>query len=258
MQTGALILVSLSLAYSCAARTFQVFNNCSHSIWPAIYTDLDAGNAIPNQPTGWLQPAFNTATFEVPDNWVSGRIWARTNCNFLSGTPGPGSCLTGGCNGGLECDSRTGTGIPPATLAEFTLGINGAADSYDVSVVDGYNLPMRIENNQGCLIADCPHDLLKNCPEPLSNPLDASGNVAGCKTACSAGLAGYDNSPYCCSGNFSSPATCPSSGVMYYSYFKTNCPNAYAYAFDESSGTALFSCNSALKADYTITFCPGV
>ena len=35
-----------------------------------------------------------------------------------------------------------------------------------------------------------------------------------------------------------------------------NCPNSYAYAYDESSGTALFTCDAALAADYTITFCP--
>ena len=33
-----------------------------------------------------------------------------------------------------------------------------------------------------------------------------------------------------------------------------NCPNSYAYAYDESSGTALWTCDKA--ADYTITFCP--
>jgi len=35
-----------------------------------------------------------------------------------------------------------------------------------------------------------------------------------------------------------------------------NCPNSYAYAFDEGSGTALWTCDSALNADYTLTFCP--
>ena len=35
-----------------------------------------------------------------------------------------------------------------------------------------------------------------------------------------------------------------------------NCPNSYAYAFDEPSGTALWTCDSGLAADYTITFCP--
>jgi hypothetical protein len=39
-----------------------------------------------------------------------------------------------------------------------------------------------------------------------------------------------------------------------HSYFKSNCPNAYAY--DESSESALFTCTSTLEADYTVTFCP--
>lgn len=45
-------------------------------------------------------------------------------------------------------------------------------------------------------------------------------------------------------------------GVAFYDYFKGNCPNSYVYAFDESSGTALWTCDSGLKADYTLTFCP--
>lgn len=33
-----------------------------------------------------------------------------------------------------------------------------------------------------------------------------------------------------------------------------SCPDAYAYAFDDPTG--LNHCDSALQADYTITFCP--
>ena len=32
-----------------------------------------------------------------------------------------------------------------------------------VSLVDGYNLPMKIDNNVGCPVADCPVDLGPNC-----------------------------------------------------------------------------------------------
>jgi hypothetical protein len=34
------------------------------------------------------------------------------------------------------------------------------------------------------------------------------------------------------------------------------CPNSYAYAYDESSKTALWTCDSKLSADYVVTFCP--
>jgi len=47
-----------------------------------------------------------------------------------------------------------------------------------------------------------------------------------------------------------------STGVAYYSYFKSKCPNSYVYAYDESSKTALFTCPSGSKPDYTLTFCP--
>lgn len=36
-----------------------------------------------------------------------------------------------------------------------------------VSLVDGYNLPMRIDNNKGCGVGSCPVDLGPNC-EPRS------------------------------------------------------------------------------------------
>lgn len=83
------------------------------------------------------------------------------------------------------------------------------------------------------------------------------------------------NSPDCCTGSYGTAATCPSSGVSYYSFFseharphipihpnrvdaEENCPDAYAYAYDESSGTALWTCDASLNADYTLTFCPCV
>lgn len=36
-----------------------------------------------------------------------------------------------------------------------------------VSLVDGYNLPMRITNNKGCPVAECAVDLGPNCERHL-------------------------------------------------------------------------------------------
>ncbi|KAI0828013.1 Osmotin thaumatin-like protein [Trametes gibbosa] len=247
-------LVTVTLASKTVARTFTVFNNCPYTIWPAIFTDLNVGTATPNQPTGWEQDAFEAISFSVPDDWRAGRIWARRDCNFNVGTPGPNSCLDGGCNGGLVCDPHSGTGVPPATVAEFNLGINGGSDNYAVSLVDGFNLPLRISNNKGCHIADCSVDLCPSCPAQLAGPFNSSGFPVGCKSACSAGLGDRVNNPNCCTGTHNQPSTCPPSGVQFYSYFKGNCPNAYAYAFDDP--TSLFTCPSSAAADYTLTFCP--
>ncbi|KAK2460750.1 hypothetical protein APHAL10511_007220 [Amanita phalloides] len=208
--------------------------------------------AVPDYPSGWVADAYTSVSFDVPDNWTAARIWARRDCDFSTNT-GPNTCLDGGCDGGLVC---TQPGVPPATLAEFTLE-TGGKDFYDVSIVAGYNLPLRISNNAGCGVADCPVDLGPNCPAPLKGPFDSSGFPVGCKSACEANLDGNpSNSPNCCSGQYNIPATCPSSGVQYYSYFKNNCPNSYAYPYDESSGTALWSCPSSSYATYTVTFCP--
>ncbi|KIJ56338.1 hypothetical protein M422DRAFT_57689 [Sphaerobolus stellatus SS14] len=248
--------ILFSVLVGAQARTFTVTNNCPFTIWPAIFTDLNVGTAVPDAPTGWEAPEFSSMTFSVPNNWQAGRIWGRRNCDF-STNPGPNSCLDGGCNGGLLCDPHTGGGVPPASLAEWTLGLNGQPDFYDVSLVDGYNLPMRITNNVGCPVADCPVDLGPNCPAQLKGPFDSTGFPVGCRSACEANLDGNPtDSANCCSGSHNTPATCPPSGVEFYSYFKGNCPNAYAYAFDESSGTALWTCDSSKQADYTLTFCP--
>ncbi|KAJ7246857.1 thaumatin family-domain-containing protein, partial [Mycena haematopus] len=167
------------------------------------------------------------------------------------------------------CDTKTGTGVPPATLAEFKLsittvcphpphGLSFLTSLRPVSLVDGYNLPMRIDNNVGCGIPSCPVDLGQNCPGAQKGPFDKSGFPVGCKSACTVdALNGRAaNSPNCCSGSHNTPATCPASGVTNYRYFKDNCPNAYAFAYDEPSGTALWSCPSDKNAAYTITFCP--
>ena len=205
-----------------------------------------------------------------------------------------------GCNGGLLCDPKTGTGVPPASVAEWTLSDASGLDWYDVSLVDGFNLPMSITNNVGCPVADCKVDLGKfftrprillvsfthwpfflfvspapDCPAQLRKPLDASGKPLGCLSACAANVDGnQQDSPNCCSGSHDKPATCPSSGVAFYKYFKDRCPNSYVYAYDvghytslrhhlltiahiqESSKTALWNCPASKAANYELTFCP--
>lgn len=245
----------LNLLAVASARTFTVTNNCAYTVWPAIFTDLNVGTSVPDQATGWQADSGTSVSFTVPNGWKAGRIWGRRECDF-STVQGPTSCVAGGCNGGLECDTSSGTGVPPVTVAEWTLQGDGNQDWYDVSVVDGFNIPLSVTNNVGCSTASCPADLNANCPSELALT-DSSGTVVGCKTACFANLDGTpSDSANCCTGSHNTAATCPSSGVQYYSYFKDNCPDAYAYAYDESSGTALWTCDSSLEADYTVTFCP--
>ncbi|KAJ7075518.1 thaumatin-like protein [Mycena belliarum] len=240
-----------AMATSVAARSMTVYNACPFTIWPALFT---SNGGRPSHPTGWEARQWTKVTFEVGEDW-NGRIWGRRNCDFSK--PGALSCLSGGCEGGLQCDVNRGTGVPPATLGEWNLN-GGDSDWYDVSLVDGYNLPMRIDNSGGCPVASCPVDLGPNCPGDQKGPFDSTGFPVGCRSACNVdALAGHPNdNPNCCSGIHDTPATCPNSGVRNYGYFKNNCPNAYAYAYDESSGTALWTCPKNKRVGYTITFCP--
>eukprot|EP01018_Ginkgo_biloba_P040505 Gb_26341 [translate_table: standard] len=76
-------------------------------------------------------------------------------------------CTTGDCGKVLKCNNAGG--VPPVTLAEFTLG--EAKDFYDVSLVDGYNVPLKISAVGGsgdCRTAGCTSDLNTKCPSELS------------------------------------------------------------------------------------------
>lgn len=252
MNQAFILIAHFILASSTMARTFTIKNNCPFTIWPAHFTNPDSPTRLTSQPAGWEAQAYAEFRFYVPDRWA-GRFWGRRNCDFSR--PGPTSCLTGGCNGGLMCDSASGTGVPPATLAEFKLNGDGGQDFYDVSNVDGSNLPVRISNNKGCPTPSCGVDLNPGCPDDRMKVRDQNGITIGCLSACQANLDGnHGNSGNCCTGSHSTPNTCPKQGVQFYNFFKSQCPDAYAYAYDESSQSALWTCNR--QADYTVTFCP--
>ncbi|BGP46893.1 hypothetical protein JCM10450v2_002744 [Rhodotorula kratochvilovae] len=226
-------------------RKITVTNQCTFTVWPGLFTSV---GPQPAQDTGWEAAPGSTLTFEVEESW-GGRVWPRTGCDFSDASkPDYAQCETGGCKGGLKCDPAAGTGVLPVTLAEFN--IQTEVDHYDTSNVDGYNVGLAITNSADCPLSNCPYNLLTSCPDELQYNNDA-GDVVGCLTACGKW---QTNEEYCCSGAHSTPDKCPPSGVKYYDWWKEACPIAYAYAYDESSGTALFTCTK--QVDWVITFCP--
>ncbi|TKY67677.1 Thaumatin protein [Spatholobus suberectus] len=215
--------------------TFSFVNKCDYTVWPGI---LANAGSPPLDSTGFELPKDTSRAFQAPTGW-SGRFWGRTGCNFDGS--GSGSCLTGDCGSGqVECNGAGAA--PPATLAEFTLG-TGGQDFYDVSLVDGYNLPMIVEGTGGsglCGSTGCTSDLNQQCPAELR-----ASEGSACKSACEA----FGSPEYCCSGAYGSPATCRPS--IYSEMFKAACPRSYSYAYDDATST--FTCTGA---DYTVTFCP--
>ncbi|PSS31361.1 Pathogenesis-related protein like [Actinidia chinensis var. chinensis] len=233
------LLAIFFLGTTVSATVFTLQNRCTYTVWPGTITG-DGGAALGGGGFA-LAPGASTQ-LHAPPGW-SGRFWGRTGCTFNDA--GSGTCTTGDC-GGLQC---SGGGVPPVTLTEFTLGSAGGQnkDFYDVSLVDGYNVGMGVRPSDGgsgdCQYAGCVADLNRNCPPELS--VTSGGAVVACKSACAA----FNRPEYCCTGDLSTPATC--SPTHYSDMFKSACPTAYAYAYDDASSTC--SCSGS---DYFITFCP--
>ncbi|XP_042508653.1 thaumatin-like protein 1 [Macadamia integrifolia] len=230
-----LAFVLLLMCRGASGAVFMFVNKCDYSVWPGILAN--AGSPTLDS-TGFELPTGSSRSFQAPTGW-SGRFWGRTGCNFDAA--GQGICSTGDCGSGqVECNGAGAA--PPATLAEFTLG-SGTQDFYDVSLVDGYNLPMMVDVSGGtgtCSSTGCITDLNRQCPTELR-----LGNGDGCKSACEA----FGSPEYCCSGAFNAPSVCRPS--VYSEMFKSACPRSYSYAYDDATST--FTCSGA---DYIISFCP--
>lgn len=165
------------------------------------------------------------------------RIWPRTGCSFDG--KGNGSCLTGDCGGLLACKAY---GQPPNSLAEFTTGQGQTEDFFNISLVEGFNVPMDFlpvpdQGGPGCRKGPrCTANITSRCPSELQAP-------GGCNNACTV----FNQSKYCCTGKSSScePTT-------YSLLFMQKCPDAYTYSRNDSSSTA-FTCPTG--TNYQIVFC---
>jgi hypothetical protein len=231
-------------------RAFTFVNNTSQTIWAGALAN--SGFTTPAN-GGWEMAPGATYSFTVANNW-QGRFWGRTYCSFDSA--GKGTCESGDCGGVLQC--KGAGGVPPVSLAEFTLTGADGKDFYDVSFVDGFNVPMTITpvggaspiagNPYWCGVAGCGTDLNINCPAALRS-VDGSGRTVACKSACEA----FNTDQYCCRGAYNVSATCIPANwpVNYAAYFKSGCPNAYSYAYDDATSTF-----TDAGASYRISFGP--
>lgn len=219
-----------------------IVNQCNYTVWPASSTTTTSGNSGNVTRTGFILKPGENSTITTSDNWT-GRVWGRTLCTTDS-TTGNFSCVTGDCSSGkITCDKY---GLPPLTLAEFALNSANNHDFYDVSLVDGYNVPMNIvplSSSGKCSSTGCPTDLNAVCPTELK--VMKNGKLVACQGPCAA----FNLQVFCCAGSHSTPNTCEPS--VYAQIFKTACPAAYSYVYDDTSGT--FSCPST---DYHVVFCP--
>lgn len=241
-------------------RTIRFRNQCGQPIWMAA---LSTTGPMPYN-GGWRVDAGQTSTVSLPETW-NGRFWGRTGCSFDAA--GVGFCETGDCGGRRECAGIGGQ--PPASLAEFTFSPYSQVDWYNVSLVDGYNLPVQIiPTGNFCptgAVGDCEldrpgctGDLNAACPGPLR--VQAGNRTVACESNC----LHFGTDWACCFGAYGTPDACnpntawPADARDYLDTYHQYCPNAYAYAYDEdpshdSLASPLFTCRGQ---NYDIIFCP--
>jgi hypothetical protein len=224
-------------------RLVTFVSHVEQTIWVAAAQNPDH----PLPATGWVLPAGQRVTITVPNGW-NGRFWGRTGCVFHDGL---GHCQTGDCDGRFQC---AGDGAIPTTLAEYDMDAWDGLDFYDVSMVDGANLPMYINvtkgaashtvSSNGCVPAGCTEPV--DCPTPLR--VLAGEMVVACESAC----AKFGTDQYCCRGAWAARSQCDPAKwpVDYAAVFKRAEPYAYSYVDDDA--TSVFTCKGA--CDYQITF----
>ena len=164
-----------------------VTNQCKETIYAGVATQSGTSPGT----TGFRLDAGSQRNMTVGHNW-QGRVWPRTNCSFNADGTGPSNtggnngggaaCSTGDCFGVVECQVAVGPiprytltlndadgrqGAPPATLAEFTLATSSGQTFYDISLVDGYNIPLGIVS----LYPESGNKSLTDIPPNLTNPI---------------------------------------------------------------------------------------
>nr|VDD56335.1 unnamed protein product [Brassica oleracea] len=185
--------------------------------------------------------SFIIATGAISD--VSGTVFTMVNrCNF----PVWPGILTG--DNGVQLNGG-GFALTPGASVD-NLGPKPAAISTrsapeDASQETAVNYNARAQEEFRRLHSPNSRSAMAICPNELSVP--NGGSVVACKSACEA----FGTPQYCCTGAFDKPETCPPTD--YSRIFKTACPKAYSYAYDDATST--FTC---ANANYSIIFCPTI
>ncbi|CAO3683917.1 unnamed protein product [Umbelopsis ramanniana] len=228
-----LIASVVLLAEIASAKNLVLKNLCGKTIQAAV---LQNGQSAA---TYYQVTSGSSTTVSLAANWA-GRSWARIDCTSATDQASNQQCGTPGTPN-------------PASLAEFTFEGSGNQDFYDLSMVDGFNLPIEIQPigaSQGSTKYICGSPTcttLPTCPSDLT-VLTTEGDLLACQSDCSH----YNEAQYCCTGAYNSAATC--NGGPYAPLIKSACPDAYSFAYDDSTST--YTCPSGTATGYTITWCP--
>ncbi|KAL8939798.1 MAG: hypothetical protein Q9211_002585 [Gyalolechia sp. 1 TL-2023] len=264
-------------------RPLVVTNQCREIIYPGIGTQAGTGPST----QGFQLTPGQSRDLTVSADW-QGRVWGRTNCSFNAAGTAPSSsgtgvaCGTGDCGGTVNC---RGTGVIPVTLAEFTLSSSSGQTFYDISLVDGYNVPLGII----AINSDVPPNLTNPMCIGTASLLAAANSADGREFGSNSsyqipleessswndvqgwcpwdlqldppkkpgdGVYPYPDDdikrPYFnpCYSACASPTVCKPS--LYSTQSKKVCPDAYSFAFDDQTSTFIIPSGPGFE----VVFCP--
>lgn len=129
-----IVLITLS-PITFGDRTIRVKNHCSHELWISPLTSSNGPPLSDGFP--YLAPNEHHV-FRIPDSGWEGRIWPKTGCNEDGQACAVGQSIA-------PCDP-SGCPPPAETKIEFFFPPVDEDHSvwYDISLVDGYTLPVEI------------------------------------------------------------------------------------------------------------------
>ena len=116
-------------------RTITFLNRCTYPVWVTPFTS-DNGPQLGN---GIQKLAQNArTTYDIPDSGWKGRFWPKTGCDGSGQNCAVGQAVA-------PCPSK-GCQPPADTKVEFFYPKIDDKNTawYDISLVDGYSLPMEI------------------------------------------------------------------------------------------------------------------
>lgn len=208
-----MVLTLLAISSAVQGTTINVRSQCSSALTAC---DQAQGTDV----TCYVLNNGDSNLLDVGTVWQGGLIW---------GFPG---------NSGDPVQGNNAK--PQANLAEFTIGLNGQ-DSYDLSNVNAYNLPLEIHPTEiagggqvdglHCGSPSCTIPDLNSFCQPPNSLTGAPGD--GCK-------------------NTDGPGNVATGGTI---AFKNVCPSSYSYSQDDKNQPGVvYGCN--IGSNYEVVFCP--
>lgn len=281
-------------------RRLKIVNGCATA--PMWIAHIAGNGHIPDQQNVRIDPG-SSHHFVTSGNISATRYWPKMDCDATGS-----NCGIGGSGGpGQGCVARTPdyTSCAPPIDSKFEAtwgeddkvcdptapggtGMEGC-DYVDMSLVDGFTLPFKLDIHGHCVSAgkesdvesiDCSALTSEICPDrELISELQTTislkavnpntNQVAGCYSPCKKltdpkwgnVLGQHDDadpgvSKYCCPTPPEEPDTCragPIKDTIWLDIVHNYCPGVYGYAYDDGMG--LLRCDATSR--YTVTFyCP--